>query len=67
LRAGSCLRIRGGRGAALQFGDHPVDEVVEAARTYGNMMLNPSQASLKSHSCIRSAIISGVPIIERPP
>jgi hypothetical protein len=35
--------------------------------TYGNMMLNPSQPSLISHSSIWSAIIAGVPTIANPP
>jgi class 3 adenylate cyclase len=37
------------------------------AGTVGNMMLNPSQASVFSHNCITSAISTAVPTISSPP
>ncbi len=40
----------------LQFRHHLIDEIVQPAGQYGNMMLKPSLPPVSSHSCISSAI-----------
>jgi DNA invertase Pin-like site-specific DNA recombinase len=44
-----------------------VRDTVQAPGRYGNMMMNPSQASEVSHSSISPAIVAGLSTTARPP